>query len=283
MTRSTRPSARAGRRLVLAGALALTATLALAAPAAAHAEVEADKPQALAENVTLSFVSEAESDSAGFTDVRVVLPEGIAPADVTLAEGPKGWKLTPAADGYTLAGPALKTGVDAEYKIKVRQLPDVKELVFKTVETYSDGEVSRWIELPTGGKEPEQPAPVLKLKAAAPGAKPVAPSPTATPTPTPSTATATPSTTASAPDASPTAADTAADEDDGMSSGALVAVIVFALLVLGGGAWWLVKRGSGSSGSSDTTESTGSTGSTGSSDSTGSAETSKSSKSSGEN
>ncbi|MDX3799186.1 DUF1775 domain-containing protein [Streptomyces sp. AK04-3B] len=265
---STRPSARAGRRLVLAGALALTATLALASPAAAHAEVEADKPQALAENVTLSFVSEAESDSAGFTDVRVVLPEGIAPSDITLDEGPKGWKLTAAADGYTLAGPALKTGVDAEYKIKVRQLPNVKELVFKTVETYSDGEVSRWIELPTGGKEPEQPAPVLKLKAAAPGAKPVAASPTATPSPTPSAAASTPTTTASEPDASPTAADTAAAEDDGMSLGALVAVIVVALLVLGGGAWWLVKRRSGSSEPSGSSESS---------------ESSRSSRSSGEN
>ncbi|WP_405623992.1 DUF1775 domain-containing protein [Streptomyces sp. NBC_00076] len=244
---SSRPLACAGRRFVLAGAVALTATLALAAPAAAHAEVEADKPQALAENVTLSFVSEAESDSAGFTELRVVLPEGIAPADVTLDEGPKGWKLTATKDGYTVAGPALKAGVDGEHKIKVRQLPDAKELAFKTVETYSDGEVSRWIELPTGGKEPEQPAPVLKLKAAAPGAKPVSPSPTATVSATPSAAASTPSTAASESDASPAASDTAADEDDGRSSGALVAVMVVALLVLGGGAWWLVKRRAASS------------------------------------
>jgi hypothetical protein len=269
MSLSIRPPARAGRRLVLAGALALTAALALAGPAAAHAEVEADKPQALAENVTLSFVSEAESASAGFTDLRVVLPEGLAPADIALAEGPKGWKLTTSADGYTLAGPALKAGVDAEYKIKVRQLPDVKELVFKTVETYSDGEVSRWIELPTGGKEPEQPAPVLKLKAAAPGAKPVEASPTATPSPTPSAAASTPSTTASTPDASPKAGDPTADEDDGMSSGALVAVIVVALLVLGGGAWWLVRRGSGSSESTGSSASSGSSESSGPSDSSG--------------
>lgn len=94
---------------------------------------------------------------------------------MTLEEAPKGWKLKAGSDGYSLAGPALKAGVDAEHKIKVRQLPDAKEIAFKTVETYSDGEVSRWIELPTGGEEPEQPAPVLELKAAAPGAKPVGP------------------------------------------------------------------------------------------------------------
>ncbi|MET9103699.1 DUF1775 domain-containing protein [Streptomyces antibioticus] len=236
------PLARAGRRAALTGAVALTATLALAAPAAAHAEVEADKPQALAENVTLSFVSEAESDSAGFTEMRVVLPEGIAPGDVTLAEGPKGWKLKATDDGYTVGGPAMKVGVDAEHSIKVRQLPDAKEVAFKTVEVYEDGKISRWIELPTGGEEPEQPAPVLKLKAAAPDAKPVSPSPSPSVSATPSETASSPSPTATEPDASPASEDTAADEDEGMSSGALIGVVVVALLVLGGGAWWLLKR-----------------------------------------
>ncbi|MER5211707.1 DUF1775 domain-containing protein [Streptomyces sp. NPDC002838] len=247
MSPSTHVVAHAGRRVALAAAAALTATLALAAPAAAHAEVEADRPQALAENVTLTFVSEAESASAGFSKLRVVLPEGIAPTDVTLDEAPKGWKLTATNDGYTLGGPVLKAGIDAEHKIKVRQLPDAKELAFKTVETYSDGEVSRWIELPTGGEEAEQPAPVLKLEAAAPGAEPVSPSPTETERATPSAAASTPSAAAPQPDASAAASDTAAEEDDGMSSGVLVGVIVVALLVLGGGAWWLVKRRAASS------------------------------------
>ncbi|MEW1642354.1 DUF1775 domain-containing protein [Streptomyces sp. NPDC091219] len=231
--------ARAGRRFAVACAVALTATLALAAPASAHAEVEADTPQALAENVTLSFVSEAESSTAGFTGLRIVLPQGIAPADVTLGEAPTGWKLTPTADGYNLAGPALKTGTDAEHQIKVRQLPDVKELAFKTIETYSDGKVSRWIELPTGGEEPEQPAPVLKLKAAAPGARPASPSPSETesaaPSPTPS---ATPS------DAAAAASDTGtkAAADDGSSTGVLIGVCLAVLAVLGGALFWLVQR-----------------------------------------
>jgi hypothetical protein len=70
----------------------------------------------------------AESDTADFTELRVALPRGTAPDDVTLDEAPKGWKLKAAADGYTVGGPALKTGVDAEHKIKVRQLPDAKDL-----------------------------------------------------------------------------------------------------------------------------------------------------------
>jgi uncharacterized protein YcnI len=220
----------------------MTATLALATPAAAHAEVEADTPQALAENVTLSFVSEAESDSAGFTQLRIVLPEGIAPGDVTLQEAPKGWKFKTTDDGYSLSGPALKPGVDAEHKIEVRQLPDAKQIAFKTVETYSDGEVSRWIELPSGGAESEQPAPVLKLKAAAPGAEPVSPSPSAdvtegaTPSPAPSTSESDIQAADSTTEATPTDA-------DGSSSTVLVIGVVLAVpALLGAGVWWLVKR-----------------------------------------
>jgi uncharacterized protein YcnI len=242
---SLRHHARAPRRIALVGAAALTATLAMTGTAFAHAEVEADKPQARAENVTLSFVSEAESNSAGFSRLRIVLPEGIAPGDVTLGEAPKGWKLKATADGYTVGGPALKAGVDAEHKIKIRQLPEAKEIAFKTVETYSDGKISRWIEMPTGGKEPEQPAPVLKLEAAAPGADAVSPSPTDSATP--GAATSTPSAAATETDASEAAGDTAADKEDGMSSGAVTGVVVVVLLVLGGGAWWLVKRRASSS------------------------------------
>ncbi|WP_225891530.1 DUF1775 domain-containing protein [Streptomyces dioscori] len=226
------------RRAGLTGAAALTAVLALAVPAAAHAEVEADKAQALAENVTLTFVSEAESASAGFREVRVVLPEGIAPADVSLGKAPKGWSLKVTADGYVVGGPALRTGVDAEYQVKVRQLPDADEVAFKTVETYSDGEISRWIELPEDGEEAEQPAPLLKLKAAAPGATPLAPSPSASPTPSP-----TPSAGATLSTNETTAAEAGEKkDDDGSSTGLLVGGAIAAVLVLGGGAWWLVKR-----------------------------------------
>ncbi|MFR0355812.1 DUF1775 domain-containing protein [Streptomyces sediminimaris] len=233
-----RPLARTARRAALAGAAAVTATLALSVPASAHAEVEADTPQALATDVTLTFVSEAESASGGFTKVRVVLPEGIAPGDVTLDGAPEGWKLTAAGDGYTLGGPALKPGVDAEHRIKVKQLPNAKELVFKTVETYSDGEVSRWIETPTGGKEPEQPAPVLKLKAAAPGATPLSPEAGAT-APAGSAPDAPSATAASS---APVADTAGAEQDHGPSTGLVVGAAVLALVVLGGGGWVLARR-----------------------------------------
>ncbi|MFJ9710186.1 DUF1775 domain-containing protein [Streptomyces sp. NPDC101234] len=241
-----RPPVHTARRAALVGAAALTAALALAGPASAHAEVEADTPRALATDVTLTFVSEAESDSAGFTKLRVVLPEGIAPADVSLDDAPKGWKMTAASDGYTVGGPALEPGVDAEHSIKVKQLPGARELAFKTVETYSDGEISRWIELPTGDKEPEQPAPVLKLKPAAAGATSLTPSPSPSPSPSASaTPSPTPSVTAS--QSAPAANQAAGNDGGGTSAGTVVAGVAAAVVVVGGGAWWLAKRRSSAS------------------------------------
>lgn len=203
------PAARAAGPPAAAGAAALTAVLTLADPAYAHAEVEADIPRALARNVTLTFVSEAESAGAGFQQVRVVLPDGIAPGDVTLADAPRGWKLKATSDGYTVEGPALNIGTDAEHKVRIRQLPDVRQLVFKTVETYGDGRISRWIELPTGGAAPEQPAPVLEVQGATEAAA-----------------------TSAGPDRKK-----AAGPSGGVSAG-LVAVP----LLLAAGAWWLIRR-----------------------------------------
>jgi uncharacterized protein YcnI len=140
-----------------------------AAPAYAHVEVSADKPQAGATDVTLTFVGEAESDSAGITSERIVLPDGISPTDVTLAKAPGGWRMTVDPDGVTIAGKALAAGKDATVAIKVAKLPaDETRLSFKTIETYGDGTVARWIEIrKEGADEPDNPAPLLKLKAAA--------------------------------------------------------------------------------------------------------------------
>ncbi|MFI0509891.1 DUF1775 domain-containing protein [Streptomyces sp. WSLK1-5] len=220
-------------RLSVAAAAAVSAVLLAAVPAAAHTEVEADKAQALAENVTVSFHAEAESDSSGIKEVRVVLPEGIAPADVAYDKGPAGWKFSATDDGYSVGGKELKTGESAEYSVVVRQLPDAKEVPFKTLQTYGDGHVDRWIELDENG---ENPAPTLKLKAAAPGAKAVGPSPSAS-----ASASASPAPTAAqtTPEASPQAADTGKDDGGGLSAaawtgigaGLLVAVAAVVLAV----------------------------------------------------
>ncbi|MDX2406210.1 YcnI family protein [Streptomyces microflavus] len=229
----------AARRISAAGALALTALFVSAAPALAHVEVKSETPQALAQNVSLTFEAEAESDSAGITEMRVVLPDGIDPAGVTLQGQPKGWKLKAGTDGFTVGGPAVAVGTNAVFTVKVPQLPNADELAFKTIETYSDGKISRWIEIPKGDERPQQPAPVLELEAAAPGASPLAPSPSAGDTPAPA-----PATTAVTPAApAPEAADKG--EESGGSTGLLVAGVVIALLATAGGVWWALKRRSG--------------------------------------
>ncbi|WP_407836211.1 DUF1775 domain-containing protein [Streptomyces sp. DSM 116496] len=226
------------RKLGITAVGALVVVGVTAGPAAAHAEVTASDPRALAENVTLSFASEAESESAGISELRVVLPKGIAPDAVVLKEAPKEWKLTATPDGYAVGGPALAAGTDAEYSVIVRQLPDEKSLAFKTLETYSDGKISRWIEVPTDGQKVDNPAPVLELKAAAPGAKLIAPSPS----PTPSSSA--PSVQAPAAPSSPVASASAeaTSDKDADSTGVVVGVIAAALLLGAAGTMWWVRR-----------------------------------------
>ncbi|MFE2480855.1 DUF1775 domain-containing protein [Streptomyces sp. NPDC059389] len=231
------------RRLGIAAVGAVAVVGVAAGPAAAHAEVTASDPRALAEKVTLSFTSEAESETAGIAELRVVLPKGIAPDALTLKDAPKEWKLTATADGYTIGGPALPTGTDAEYSVTVRQLPDEKSLAFKTLETYGDGKVSRWIEVPTAGEKVDNPAPVLQLKAAAPGAKPIAPGPSPTPSaavPSPRASTASPS----APAAS-AGARAAGDEQAGGGTGAVLGAVAAVLLLAAAGAFRWLRRGRG--------------------------------------
>jgi uncharacterized protein YcnI len=154
--------------MVMAG----LAVAALAGPALAHVEVSADKTQAGATDVTLTFTGEAENPKAGIKTERVVLPEGIAPTDVTLVKAPAGWTFARRSDGFTVGGKALRTGTDAVWSVKIARLPaDATRLSFKTLETYGDGEVDRWIEIQEPGQaEPDHPAPLLTLKAAAPTA-----------------------------------------------------------------------------------------------------------------
>ncbi|MFI8352529.1 DUF1775 domain-containing protein [Streptomyces cyaneofuscatus] len=241
---STSVRVRTVRRSAGVAAAAIAATLVLATPASAHVEVGSEGARALAENVTLNFDAATESDAAGITKLEVFLPKGITPADVTYGKGPAGWKLVPTDKGFTVSGPPVAVGEDVSYSVVVRQLPDAKSLVFKTLQTYDDGRVDRWIELgeSSGGGHGHS-APVLKLQAAAPGAEPVAPTPSASPTsaaPSPSDPPATATETA---DAKPTASDraTAAAEEDGSSPALPIGIVVAVLALAGGGLWWFLK------------------------------------------
>jgi uncharacterized protein YcnI len=217
-------------RVMTVGAVTGFAVLGLAGPALAHVEVSADAKTAGAANVTLTFSGEAEKDGAGIKSERVVLPEGIAPDTVTLVKAPSEWTFATTADGFTVGGKALAEGVDAVWQVKIAKLPDgVTRLSFKTLETYSNGDVDRWIEIQEAGKEePDHPAPLVTLK---PGPS-TAPATATIPSPVPS---ATPPVVVASP--TPVAAEPAADTSSTWWIWLLVAAVVIA-----GGVAVLMRR-----------------------------------------
>jgi uncharacterized protein YcnI len=219
--------------VLLAGAATVVAA---AGPALAHVEVEAAPARALATNVLLTMTAEAESSTSGITGVRMQLPSGLVPADLRLASGPSGWRLTGSGGVATVAGPALPVGRSLRLGLRVRQLPAGERLVLKTVQSYADGTQDAWIEVPSASvPEPDQPAPIVALTKAAAGAtvlpRATAPAPTtAAPTttaPAPSTAAA------SSPAATPV---TEAAEDGGAGAAAewLFGGVLIGVVILGG-------------------------------------------------
>lgn len=221
-------------RLMTMGAVAGLAVAGLTGPAFAHVEVSADKTQAGAADVTLTFTGEAENPTAGIASERVVLPAGIAPADVSPVKIPAGWTFTRGTDGFTAGGKALETGTDAVWSVRIAKLPaGTTRLSFKTLETYGDGEIARWIEIQEAGQaEPDNPAPLLTLQPAA-GAAPSAASSDTAPAigPAPTTAQAQP----------PTAASSS-------SSTWWIWVIIVALVVAGGVLFLVRRRGAARAG-----------------------------------
>ena len=136
------------------------AALAVAGVAYAHTEVEIEPAVAGSVNAVMTVNAAAESTSAGIASVRVVLPAGMTASALTLSSGPPGWTLTPTRDGYSVGGPPLPAGDDAVHAVTIARLPEDTRLVFKTLVTYTDGNVDRWIEEPsTANPRPANPAP----------------------------------------------------------------------------------------------------------------------------
>jgi hypothetical protein len=221
------------RRVIASGLAAAAALVAAATPAAAHNEWEpaTAAPGAV---VDLTLFVEGERPDAGTTTVELFFP---APLTVAALPAVPGWTAT-LMDGQ-LGGPA--SGVtwaggpapgDLELPIRLGPLPgDPGRLQFKTVQTYDNGEVDRWIdEWPEGAPEPPAPGPVLDLVPGGPGSVPAT---TAAPTTTAATTTTTAASTTTT-EADQAAA--AATDDD--SDGSVVPWVVAAVLILavaGGG------------------------------------------------
>jgi periplasmic copper chaperone A len=130
----------------------------------------------------LAFRVPNERDNAGTTKLEINLPADHPFASVSVRPR-SGWtysvekaklatpvkahdhEISEAVSKITWTGGTVKPGEFEEFEVSVGPLPDdVDALTFKALQTYSDGEVVRWIEeAAPGGAEVERPAPVLKL------------------------------------------------------------------------------------------------------------------------
>jgi uncharacterized protein YcnI len=139
----------------------------------------------------VTFKVPNESDTASTTKLEVTLPKETPFASVSVRPVP-GWtavavkskldkpieahgsQLTEAVSKITWTATgdaAVKPNQFQAFDVSVGPLPQTDQVVFKALQTYSDGNVVRWIEEPAAdGTESESPAPVLKLAPAAAGA-----------------------------------------------------------------------------------------------------------------
>ncbi|MER6627899.1 YcnI family protein [Streptomyces sp. NPDC000987] len=171
-------------RLAAAGALAASAVVVLSSPALAHVSVQSEGTAAKGGYAVVDFKVPNERDDASTTKLEVSFPTdhplvSVLPqpmdgwrVEVTRAKLAKpveleGEKITEAVTKvtWTADGKGIQPGYFQKFPLSVGALPkDTDELVFKALQTYSDKEVVRWIEVQQDGQaEPENPAPVLTL------------------------------------------------------------------------------------------------------------------------
>jgi uncharacterized protein len=173
------------------------AALALPAAAGAHVSVHPNAVPAGA-NVALDIRVPNEMDNATTTKLQVKFPDGFIGVST---QPPPGWtakvqtsklaKPVQTDDGpidtqvsevdwTASSGAGIKPGEFANFPISVAMPGKGGDVLsFKALQTYSNGQVVRWIEdTPKGGPEPENPAPVLTLTNATESAQPASSSST---------------------------------------------------------------------------------------------------------
>jgi uncharacterized protein YcnI len=164
-----------------AGAVATLASVMLAGPAWAHVTVDPSSAPKGAE-ITLGFRVPNEEATASTVKIQIFFPAahpilGVDPESVpgwtdeihtaplnppvTTDDGP----LVSYVSEVDWSGGAIRPGHFQEFYVLAQQLPtDTNQVVFKALQTYSNGVVVRWIQsTPPGGPEPANPTPILTL------------------------------------------------------------------------------------------------------------------------
>ena len=170
------------RRAIIATVLG-AAALGVATPAFAHVTVQ---PSEATQGgfATVAFQVPNERDDASTVQLEVTFPTDNPIASVS-TQPVEGWtvqveraeldtpimrhgeEVTEAVSKVTWSGGSIEPGTFQRFPVSMGPLPEAERLEFASLQTYSDGEVVRWIESVTpGGEEPERPAPTLTLVAA---------------------------------------------------------------------------------------------------------------------
>jgi periplasmic copper chaperone A len=185
------PTLPRARRPVLISAITL-GLVAFGGVASAHVTVS---PTSAAQGSTteLTFKVPNEESNADTVELQLQIPTRYPIAQL-LAKPVPGWTITEhtinlakplvtddgsfteAVDEVDWTGGSIAPGQYQDFSISVDPLPTgTGQLVFKAVQTYSDGDVVRWIDLQQPGQpEPDHPAPVLTLTAAGASSGPAA-------------------------------------------------------------------------------------------------------------
>ncbi|WP_406007989.1 YcnI family protein [Streptomyces sp. NBC_00637] len=180
-------ASRIASRVAAAAAVAGSAVLVLSSPAFAHVSVAAEGTAAKGGYAVVDFKVPNERDNASTTKLEVTFPTD-HPLASAMPEPINGWTIAVTKSKlakpielhgkqiseavskitWTATGKGIEAGYFQKFPVSVGALPeDADELVFKAIQTYSNKEVVRWIEVQEdGAEEPENPAPVLTLAAA---------------------------------------------------------------------------------------------------------------------
>ncbi|MGH4027102.1 MAG: YcnI family protein [Pseudonocardiaceae bacterium] len=155
-----------------------------AAPAPAHVSVVPDAAPGGSTGV-LTFRVPNERENTATVKVEVFLPgrqpiPSVRPAPVPgwhttvvgkPVDGPSRSAGTAQVTSIVWDGGVIAPGRSTDFAVSMGPLPERGRLVFKTLQTYADGAVARWIEEPAaGGVDPVHPAAVLTLTSGGPGA-----------------------------------------------------------------------------------------------------------------
>src|SRR3984957_835001 len=172
-----------GRRCTAMGGFVLV-VLSIASPAWAHVTVHPPTMPAGSKDVELTFRVPNERQNADTVMVQVFFPTNLPLLTVDVLPVP-GWSAT--VHTQTLATPVktddglvsqivtdvawrstsggIAPGQYQDFSVAAGSVPDKPaQLVFKALQTYSSGEIVRWIEVPVAGQPaPDTPAPVVTL------------------------------------------------------------------------------------------------------------------------